>query len=280
LSKKSKISITDHSVSKEKFNLVYDEELDMYSTNPIPQDIEKYYLSEDYISHTDSKKGLVENVYQLVKSFMLKKKLRLIANYSTVGTLLDIGAGTGDFLKVAKNYSWQVEGIEPSAQARKLASKKNLTFHADQSGVEGQNFDVITMWHVLEHVPDLQKQISWLENHLAQNGTLFIAVPNFNSEDAKIYKEDWAAWDVPRHLHHFSAKSIKTLFSNNGFEVIAQKPLLFDSFYVSLLSEKYKGSQLKFIPAFINGLRSNLMANRSGEYSSLIYVLKRTKNAK
>lgn len=280
MSKKSKISIRDHSVSKEKFDLIYDEELDMYSTNPIPQDIEKYYLSEDYISHTDSKKGLVENVYQLVKSFMLKKKLRLIANYSTAGTLLDIGAGTGDFLKVAKNYSWKVEGIEPSAQARKLASKKNLTLHADQSGVEEQNFDVITMWHVLEHVPDLQKQISWLKNHLAQNGTLFIAVPNFNSEDAKIYKEDWAAWDVPRHLHHFSAKSIKTLFGNNGFEVIAQKPLLFDSFYVSLLSEKYKGSQLKFIPAFINGLRSNLMANRSGEYSSLIYVLKRTKNAK
>ncbi|MEH6658762.1 class I SAM-dependent methyltransferase [Leeuwenhoekiella marinoflava] len=275
MNKKSKINIKDHSVSKEKFDLIYNEELDMYSTNPIPQNIEKYYLSENYISHTDSKKGAVEKLYQLVKSYMLKKKLKLISNYSITGSLLDIGAGTGDFLKIAKNEGWEVEGIEPSEIARTHAATKDLSLNADESGLGEQTFDVITMWHVLEHVPDLQKQMNWLAKHLDKNGTLIIAVPNFNSYDAKAYKEFWAAWDVPRHLHHFSAKSINELFSKNGFEVIDQKPLIFDSFYVSLLSEKYKGSQLKFIPAFINGLRSNLKANRSGEYSSLIYVLKR-----
>ncbi|RXG17935.1 2-polyprenyl-3-methyl-5-hydroxy-6-metoxy-1,4-benzoquinol methylase [Leeuwenhoekiella aestuarii] len=276
MSNRSKINIKDYSVSKENFDLIYNEELDMYSTDPIPQDIEKYYLSDNYISHTDSQKGIVEKMYQLVKSYMLRKKLRLISNYSAIGSLLDIGAGTGDFLKVAKNEGWEVDGIEPSAIARNHAATKGLILKEDESGVGEQKFDVITMWHVLEHVPNLQHQINWLADHLDKNGTLIIAVPNFNSYDAKTYKEFWAAWDVPRHLHHFSAKSIKTLFSKNGFEVIDQKPLIFDSFYVSLLSEKYKGSQLKFISAFLNGLRSNVKANRSGEYSSLIYVLERT----
>ncbi|MFD2825099.1 class I SAM-dependent methyltransferase [Leeuwenhoekiella polynyae] len=280
MSKKSKINIKDHSVTKENFDLIYNEELDMYSTDPIPQNLEKYYLSENYISHTDSKKGIVEKLYQLVKSYMLKKKLKLVSDYSATGSLLDIGAGTGDFLKVAKNKGWDVEGIEPSEIARTHAETKELLLYADEGGVGEQTFDVITMWHVLEHVPNLQKQINWLAEHLDKNGTLIIAVPNFNSCDAKMYKEFWAAWDVPRHLHHLSAKSIKTLFSKNGFEVIDQKPLIFDSFYVSLLSEKYKGSQFKFISAFINGLRSNLKANSSGEYSSLIYILKRTDFAK
>lgn len=278
MTKKTNLKIKDYSVSKEEFDLIYDEKLDKYATLPVPENLDQYYLSEDYISHTDSKKGLFEKAYHFIKRFMLKKKLQLISSRVVQGSLLDIGAGTGDFLKQAKNEGWKVTGIEPSPDARKKASEKGIALFQNIDAVSTQKFDAITMWHVLEHIPDLQYQIEWLKNHLNENGVLFVAVPNFNSLDAQHYKNFWAAWDVPRHLHHFSAKSIKSLFEAHGFSLEETKPLIFDSFYVSLLSEKYKASSL-FQPwsAFLTGLRSNWSARRSGEYSSLIYVLKLSK---
>ena len=278
MTKKTNLKIKDYSVSKEEFDLIYDEKLDKYATLPVPENLDQYYLSEDYISHTDSKKGLFEKAYHFIKRFMLKKKLQLVSSRVAQGALLDIGAGTGDFLKQAKNEGWKVTGIEPSPDARKKASEKGIELFQNIDAVSVQKFDAITMWHVLEHVPDLQYQIEWLKNHLNENGVLFVAVPNFNSLDAKHYKNFWAAWDVPRHLHHFSTKSIKILFEAHGFILEETKPLIFDSFYVSLLSEKYKASSF-FQPwsAFLTGLRSNWSARRSGEYSSLIYVLKLSK---
>ena len=278
MTKKTNLKIKDYSVSKEEFDLIYDEKLDKYATLPVPENLDQYYLSEDYISHTDSKKGLFEKAYHFIKRLMLKKKLRLISSRVVQGSLLDIGAGTGDFLKQAKNEGWKVTGIEPSPDARRKASEKGIDLFQNIDSVSTQKFDAITMWHVLEHVPDLQYQIEWLKSHLNENGVLFVAVPNFNSLDAQHYKNFWAAWDVPRHLHHFSAKSIKTLFEAHGFILEETKPLIFDSFYVSLLSEKYKASSF-FQPwsAFLTGLRSNWSARRSGEYSSLIYVLKLSK---
>ena len=278
MTKKTNLKIKDYSVSKEEFDLIYDEKLDKYATLPVPENLDQYYLSEDYISHTDSKKGLFEKAYHFIKRFMLKKKLQLISSRVHQGALLDIGAGTGDFLKQAKNEGWKVTGIEPSPDARKKASEKGIALFQNIDSVSTQKFDAITMWHVLEHVPDLQHQIEWLKNHLNEKGVLFVAVPNFNSLDAKHYKNFWAAWDVPRHLHHFSTKSIKILFEAHGFILEETKPLVFDSFYVSLLSEKYKASSF-FQPwsAFLTGLRSNWSARRSGEYSSLIYVLKLSK---
>lgn len=278
MTKKTNLKIKDYSVSKEEFDLIYDEKLDKYATLPVPENLDQYYLSEDYISHTDSEKGLFEKAYHFIKRFMLKKKLQLISSRVAQGALLDIGAGTGDFLKQAKNEGWKVTGIEPSPDARRKASEKGIDLFQNIDSVSTQKFDAITMWHVLEHVPDLQYQIEWLKNHLNENGVLFVAVPNFNSLDAKHYKNFWAAWDVPRHLHHFSTKSIKILFEAHGFILEETKPLIFDSFYVSLLSEKYKASSF-FQPwsAFLTGLRSNWSARRSGEYSSLIYVLKLSK---
>ena len=278
MTKKTNLKIKDYSVSKEEFDLIYDEKLDKYATLPVPENLDQYYLSEDYISHTDSKKGLFEKAYHFIKRFMLKKKLQLISSRVHQGSLLDIGAGTGDFLKQAKNEGWKVTGIEPSPDARRKASEKGIDLFQNIDSVSTQKFDAITMWHVLEHVPDLQYQIEWLKYHLNEKGVLFVAVPNFNSLDAKHYKNFWAAWDVPRHLHHFSTKSIKILFEAHGFILEETKPLIFDSFYVSLLSEKYKASSF-FQPwsAFLTGLRSNWSARRSGEYSSLIYVLKLSK---
>lgn len=275
MTKKANLKIKDYSISQEEFTLVYDEVLDMFSTDPVPDNLGKYYLSENYISHTDSNEGLFEKVYQWVKNYMLKKKVNLISSYVEKGTLLDIGAGTGDFLNQAKKSGWEVTGIEPSAAARKRAFEKGINLFEEDAKVGERKFDVITMWHVLEHVPDVEKQIEWIKNHLSTDGVLIVAVPNFNSYDAKYYKNFWAAWDVPRHLHHFSFKSIKTLFEKNGFNLMEQKPLIFDSFYVSLLSEKYKStSLLKPVSAFMIGLRSNWRARQTKEYSSIIYVLK------
>jgi 2-polyprenyl-3-methyl-5-hydroxy-6-metoxy-1,4-benzoquinol methylase len=204
-------------------------------------------------------------------------------------SILDIGCGTGDFLAAAKNKGWSVVGIEPNENAKNLATKKVNTPHTKVSSfyknIEAllkdkgdEKFDVITMWHVLEHVYNLEEYIRNLEKLLKPNGSLLIAVPNYNSFDAKYYGKFWAAYDVPRHLWHFSQKSIAKLFGENNMEVIQTIPMKFDSYYVSLLSEKYKTGSSNPLKAFKIGFQSNLKAATSKEYSSLIYILKKAKN--
>jgi len=275
--KKYFLTVRDHSVSKETFELYHDEELDMLITSPQPSldNLGRYYESEDYISHTDGKRSLFEKAYHFVKGIALKNKLALINSYQfDKGRILDIGAGTGDFLSVAKNDGWETIGIEPSDKAKEIASKKGVTFVANTSELENHSFDVITMWHVLEHVPDLDYQIKELKRLLKPNGTLIVAVPNFKSFDAKYYGTFWAAYDVPIHFWHFSKTSLKMLFEKEGMKLEKILPMKFDSFYVSLLSEKYKNGKMNFVKAFFIGLLSNLKANQNLEYSSLIYVLK------
>ncbi|MCT8339345.1 class I SAM-dependent methyltransferase [Flavobacteriaceae bacterium TK19130] len=270
----------DFLVSRESFELLYDPEYEMLVTSPQPtkRSLGEYYKSDEYISHTDSKKGIVSFLYNLVKRYSLKSKCKLIDSYnkSSSKKILDIGAGTGDFLVEARNRGWNVLGIEPNINARQLAEKKSLRLIDDVENIENQKFDVITLWHVLEHLPNLESQIEKLEALLKPNGILVVAVPNFRSYDAVYYKEFWAAYDVPRHLHHFSRKSLKKLFSKN-FQLIKTKPMIFDSFYVSLLSEKYKTGNSFSLKAFWIGLRSNVAAWQSKEYSSLICVFKKSK---
>ncbi|SFW64613.1 Methyltransferase domain-containing protein [Sinomicrobium oceani] len=271
----------DHTVSGETFSLVWHEKYKMLCTDPAP-DVKKlpdYYQSEDYISHTDSRRSLFEKMYHMVKHYALRQKLKyIVSGNQGHGKLLDIGAGTGDFLNVAKNNGWEVEGIEPSDAARRRSEEKGITLHekTDPQFMETyeSGFDVITMWHVLEHVPELQIQIGQLKALLRPNGTLFIAVPNFRSYDATHYGKFWAAYDVPRHLWHFSADAIKALFADNEMKVVRRIPMKFDAFYVSLLSEKYKTGKMNFLKAFWSGWRSNRKAAHSGEYSSIIYVIK------
>lgn len=270
------IKVQDHSVSKENFELLLDPELELLKTHPQPalEKLGAYYESEDYISHTDAKRSLFEKIYHWVKSYSLKKKVGIINSYQPhKGQLLDIGAGTGDFLVTAKAAGWQVTGIEPNENAKKLAISKGVSFENSVESIENQQFDVITMWHVLEHVPDVEKQIKELKRLLTPTGTLIIAVPNYKSFDAQHYGAFWAAYDVPRHLWHFSKTSIEKLVSREKMRVVKILPMIFDSFYVSLLSEKYKNGKMNFISAFWIGLRSNLKAKRSKEYSSHIYVI-------
>jgi 2-polyprenyl-3-methyl-5-hydroxy-6-metoxy-1,4-benzoquinol methylase len=275
--KKHFLTVKDYSVSKETFDLYYDETLDMLITHPQPslENLGKYYESEDYISHTDNKRSLFEKLYHFIKSIALKNKLNLINSLqSNKGRILDIGAGTGDFLSVAKNDGWQTIGVEPSDRAKAIAKNKGVSFVEETTELENQSFDVISMWHVLEHVPDLDQQIKELKRLLKPTGTLIIAVPNFKSFDAKHYGKFWAAYDVPIHFWHFSKTAIKLLFEKEEMKLEKILPMKFDSFYVSLLSEKYKSGKMNFIKAFFIGLQSNLKASQQFEYSSHIYILK------
>jgi 2-polyprenyl-3-methyl-5-hydroxy-6-metoxy-1,4-benzoquinol methylase len=269
------IKTKDFSVSGEEYELLWDAELNMLKTHPQPKILEHYYISDAYISHTDSAETLIEKLYQKIKKRNLRKKIRLINKYGRAGdTLLDIGAGTASFLESAMNDGWETYGIEPNNKARDLALKKGLKLKENIDLLQKRNFQVITMWHVLEHLPNLDVQIAKIVSLLNKDGTLILAVPNFQSYDAKYYKEFWAAYDVPRHLSHFSQLSIKLLFAKHGMKVIKIKPMIFDSFYVSLLSEKYRNGKANLLKAFFIGLKSNVLAWKSKEYSSLLYILK------
>lgn len=247
----------------------------MLFTHPIPDNIEAYYKSDTYISHTDTNKTLIDKVYKKVRTYTLHKKLKLINSYNKKDSrkILDIGAGTGDFLKICKENNWDVVGVEPSAKAREIAIKKNINLIPTINSIDTK-FDIITMWHVLEHVINLEDYIKTLKKLLTKNGVLIIAVPNYKSYDANYYKQHWAAYDVPRHIWHFSKNSISKLFLKVTMKVVKIKPMIFDSFYVSLLSEKNKHGTFNPIKAFIIGFISNTIGIIKKEHSSHIYIIK------
>lgn len=275
------ITCKDYTVSGEFFTILKDEQSELLVTSPRPEDkdLSHFYQSEDYISHTDAKASFTEKLYQIVRKYTLKRKLSLINSFqSEEKLLLDIGCGTGDFLHYCKQHGWIADGVEPNSKAKKIAEEKvGLHLKGRIEEINAQ-YDVITMWHVLEHVPNLLEYIAKLKLLLKENGVLIVAVPNHKSYDATYYNEYWAAYDVPRHLWHFSKKSMSVLFDKVEMKVEKIRPMYFDSFYVSLLSEKYKTGSNNFIKAFFIGLLSNLKAISTKEYSSLIYIIKNTKN--
>ena len=277
----SNIKVKDFSVSGELFELKRNEDYGFLETFPQPEtsNLSKYYKSEDYISHTNTKRNLFEKLYHFIRTTTLKRKLRLINSFQfKEKSILDIGCGTGHFLEVCKNNGWNITGVEPDDQARDIA---NLKTDNAVSNIESlfefpkQSFDVITLWHVLEHLPDLDAHINLFHSLLKPNGRLIIAVPNHKSYDAQFYKSFWAAYDVPRHLWHFNKKSMGELMKAFSFKVVKTQPMWFDAFYVSLLSEKHKTGKMNFIKGFGIGFLSNLKALSSKEVSSLIYILKK-----
>ena len=269
------LNCKDNTVSGKYFEVMMHQEYEMLVTSPVPKNLENYYKSETYISHTDSKKTFFDKSYQVVKNHTLKQKLILLNSFkSSSKSVLDFGAGTGDFLKICKNNNWQVLGIEPNAEARENAVKKGVHLKENLLDVTNQKFDVITLWHVLEHVENLKSTIKVLKSLLQPEGRIVVAVPNYKSYDAAFYKEHWAAYDVPRHLWHFSQKAIRKLFLEAEMIVEETLPMKFDSYYVSLLSEKYKTGNSNPIKAFYRGFLSNRSAKSTTEYSSLIYVIK------
>ncbi|MDB4036864.1 class I SAM-dependent methyltransferase [Polaribacter sp.] len=269
------LNCKDNTVSGKYFEVMMHQEYEMLVTSPVPKNLENYYKSETYISHTDSKKTFFDKIYQGVKNHTLKQKLILLNSFKSGSkSVLDFGAGTGDFLKICKNNNWQVLGIEPSAEARENAVKKGIYLKENLLDITNQKFDVITLWHVLEHVENLKNTIKVLKSLLQPEGRIVVAVPNYKSYDAEFYKEHWAAYDVPRHLWHFSQKAIHKLFLEVEMIVEETLPMKFDSYYVSLLSEKYKTGKSNPAKAFYRGFLSNISAKSTSEYSSLIYVIK------
>jgi len=273
------IDCIDYTVSQDTFTIVECKECNFHFTNPIPvvEEIGEYYKSESYVSHSSTNKGLINKIYQRVRNYTLKQKVKLITKQSNGKNHLDIGAGTGHFINATTLSGFNSVGLEPDEDARKLAvdtHNVNIQPLENLYSITEKSMDVITMWHVLEHVYDLQKDLKQIEKILKDDGVMVVAVPNMNSYDAKHYKEYWAAYDLPIHLYHFTPNDIDTLFNKFNMEVVETLPMKFDSFYVSMLSEKYKGGNI--ISAFLTGLKSNLKAN-SKEYSSQTYILRKKK---
>ena len=276
-----KLDCLDHTTSQETFTIVSCGTCDFTFTNPRPlnKKLGDYYKSDMYISHTNNTKGLFNWMYQTVRAYTIRSKVRLLKSTKKTGTHLDIGCGTGEFLNACKNAGFITKGIEPSEIAKKQAINNhglNISGNTDLSVQNEKEFDSISMWHVLEHIPDLNETIKQLDRILKPDGKIIIAVPNHKSWDAKFYKEFWAAWDVPIHLWHFSKKTIEQLFKNTDFILEQTKPMIFDAFYVSLLSEEFKTGKKNFITGLLTGLISNFIGVISKRgHSSTIYVFKK-----
>jgi 2-polyprenyl-3-methyl-5-hydroxy-6-metoxy-1,4-benzoquinol methylase len=271
------LKVNDWSISKEDFYLVQCNGCGLVFTNPRPaeDEIGPYYESQDYVSHSDTKDGIINKLYQMVKSYTIGRKVEMVNALAPKKAILDVGCGTGDFVGTCKNSGWMVNGVEPNKSARDLVVSKygfvpNESF--EKTNYERSSLGIITMWHVLEHVHRLDYYLSSYYELLDKNGILVIAVPNYTSYDAQYYKAHWAAYDVPRHIWHFSPDTMMQLCKRYGFELKETLPMWFDSFYVSMLSEKYKNGG-NIVKAFYIGLISNLKALfQKGTCSSQIYV--------
>ncbi|MCF3108623.1 class I SAM-dependent methyltransferase [Niabella sp. CC-SYL272] len=275
--------VKDYTVSGEVFPVEECRSCSLRFTQDVPDQLSigPYYKSEDYISHSNTRKGFISRMYQMVRTRTTQQKAALVERYAQKrkGLLLDLGCGTGTFLNTMKNRGWEVAGLEPDADARKMAKQ---LYHLDIAPshelyqLNGEQFDAITLWHVLEHVHELHAYMEQLKKILKPDGVLLIAVPNYTSGDADVYEQYWAAYDVPRHLYHFSPKAMEVLTERHGLRIKKMLPMWFDSFYVSLLSSKYKYGKTQYIGAGLHGLSSNINATRNTkECSSMIYVIRK-----
>ena len=274
------LQAVDHTVSHETFAIWQCRQCTLRFTQDVPDaaSIGPYYRSEDYISHSNTNKGLVNQLYHLVRKQTLSDKYRLIASSTRKkqGKLLDIGAGTGAFVAYMQQNGWEVTGLEPDETAREHARTDHRVQLLDTDQLyqlPPDSFDAITLWHVMEHVHDLHPYVEQLKTLVRRNGRIFIAVPNYTSYDAGLYREAWAAYDVPRHLYHFSPEAMETLLEGHGLQVQYSQPMWYDAVYISMLSEKYRGKG-SVVRGVFNGFFSNIRAFVDKlTCSSLIYVV-------
>jgi 2-polyprenyl-3-methyl-5-hydroxy-6-metoxy-1,4-benzoquinol methylase len=264
----------------EEFTIVECIDCGFRFTNPRPDEKEiiRYYDSPDYIAHDTGNRTLVQTIYTTLRKYTLRNKYSIVKKSSPGNALLDIGCGTGEFLNYCRKKNFTTTGIEPNEKARNFARKEfGLTVfnETELDNLSPATFDVITMWHVLEHVHKLNERMHRIYQLLKPDGALIIAVPDSDSWDAVKYKDFWAAYDLPRHLYHFTQHSLGKLAHKNGFSIDVVIPLKLDAFYISLLSEKYISGKQNYLRAFINGIRSNIYAGKNeNNYSSLIYICK------
>lgn len=276
-----KFVVKDYTVSGEEYMLQQCGNCSFVFTQDIPSqdEIGPYYASQNYISHSNTQKGLINNLYHKVRKITLagKRKMIIAETGKAKGNLLDVGCGTGAFLNEMKTAGWDIKGLEPDETARNNAQElfgiHPLPSH-ELFQLNAGSYDAITMWHVLEHVHQLHEYIEQLKHLLKPGGKLLIAVPNYTSHDASHYQRFWAAYDVPRHLYHFSPESMRVLMEKHGLKVLKTKRMWFDSFYVSMLSEQYKNGKGNIAGAFFTGFVSNIRALLNKERcSSVIYII-------
>ncbi len=271
----------DHFGNNEDFQIMCCNHCTLLFTNPRPDsdEIINYYKSSGYISHGDRTHPVIDFIYQRVQHLNFKYKYKHLQKHHhlTKNSILDFGCGSGNWLRYLKQQSWNVMGTEPDDVARDRAALDNIQVYNSLDSISlEKKFSVITAFHVLEHVHHLHETVKELKSRLSEHGILMLALPNHASYDAKNYGSFWAGWDVPRHFYHFKPKDVSNLAQQFGLKIVDQLPLRWDSFYVSLLSEQYMKHKFPMPRAFYHGLKSNLKANKNGNYSSLIYVLRKT----
>lgn len=273
------IPCLDHTTSGEMFHVKHCSScgLGITSPRPVANDAARYYASSQYISHTSSSKGIIDSIYLIVRSLTIKWKLRLVAPFLRDGALLDYGCGTGSFLTAVASKNIQAFGVEPSDARKKI--NPAIAVVPSLQELTTRTFDVITLWHVLEHVYSLRETLQRLTEMLSPNGAIFLAVPNHESPDAHHYKANWAAYDVPRHLWHFSRQSMATFLQQEGLHIVKVIPMKLDAYYVSMLSEQYAFPKspgvIRLMRALWVAFRSNLTAKKQINYSSLIFVVQK-----
>ena len=272
--------LKDEFLTKEDFHICECLNCGLLYTMPRPDKdhIGAYYKSEDYYSHKENTKGFVPKLYERIKKNNLKNKYQLATNGLSVGKMLEIGCGVGDFLHTAEEHGWECIGVEPSEEAKAIATKRtkaSILSSEELESLADEQFDLITMWHVLEHVDDLRWEMAQLQRLIKPHGRIVIAVPNYKSYDGQYYKEHWAAYDVPRHLNHFNRTVLTKMFKTKGLELKKMDKLKWDAYYISYMSEQYRIHSLPLVRGAFRGLISNSKARKSGEWSSLVYIFEK-----
>ena len=277
-SHKSKFKAKDHLVSGEYFDITWNESRTIAKTNiESIKDISLYYKSSNYDSFKNKPKSSLDVIYFLVQKIMFRYKLFLIRIYLKGNKILDYGAGSGKFAAYLSNKNFKTSALEPYNKEIKNQSLLNINVFKNIADIpKSDKYDGITLWHVLEHLANPEQVLSKIHNLLNKNGVLMIAVPNINSLDSGYYNSYWAALDVPRHIWHFTSKGIISLVESRGFKLEKKHPLFLDAFYISYISEKHKNSSFAFIRAFFVALRSNFSALFNKEFSSIIFVFKKS----
>lgn len=277
----SVFSLRDYFYTEETFTIQQCTNCGLRITNPRPEEkaLSAYYKTENYLSHSDRNETLFDKMYHFIQKYNLNYKRKLIEKFHTSGRIIDIGCGTGAFLGQFDKSRWIRQGFEPDAETREIA-KTTYDIEVNDISVLSNLVDikaeVITLWHVLEHITTINEELEKIKSLLADNGILVIAVPMSNSYDANYYGKYWAAYDAPRHLYHFTKGTIEQLLTKHGFTLVEKYPMRFDAFYISLLSEKYKKTSFPLLRAIVQGLTSNLAAKtENGTYSSMIFVFRK-----
>jgi SAM-dependent methyltransferase len=250
------------------------------SPRPSQESIGSHYEDEGYHPHQAEAAGVVDRIYRISRDWNLRYKRWMVESHHRKGALLDFGCGTGEFLAEMRANGWQVTGVEPAAQARAVAEGLGVRASADLEGCDGP-YDVITLWHVLEHVHEAAGQFRRLCELLTPGGILVMALPNIGSVDSRAYGANWVALDAPRHLFHFRPQDVRRFAVARGLTPAGGGVLPLDTPYNVLLSEQLAGQVVRGTRLFglFRAIRVALAASIRGAIdrsrsSSPVYVFR------